>query len=105
MAVTSDGPFISDGVETDYFYTFSLSGSFNAVRVGVKSPEDADYVIDVENTHYTHTPSSKLISFISGQIPPNLDQILLSRTTARTRSVDFIDGSTLPAATMDNDAN
>lgn len=102
---TTDGPFISDGVDPDHNYTFALSGSFNAVRVGAKSPEDADYVIQVENIDYTHTPSSKLISFISGQIPPNLDQVLLTRATARTRSVDFVDGSNLPAATLDNDAN
>ena len=105
MAVTSDGPFISDGVLTDYNYTFDIDGSFNVVRVGVKSPEDADYVIQVEGTDYNHTAGSKLISFISGFIPANLDEILFQRVTSRDRSTDYIDGSTLPAQTLDNEAN
>jgi len=105
MAVTSDGPFVSDGAQTDYNYTFDIEGSFNAVKVGSKSPEDADYVTLVENVHYTHTPGSKLIAFISGQIPANLDQILLSRDTPRTRTVGYTSGGTIPSATLDNDGN
>ena len=105
MAVTSDGPFISNGVLTDYNYTFDIEGSFNAVVVGVKSPEDADYIIQVEGTDYDHTSGSKLISFISGSIPANLDEILIQRVTSRSRSVDYFPGSTLPAQTLDNDSN
>ena len=105
MAVTSDGPFISDGIQTDYNYTFDLEGSFNVVVVGSKSPEEVDYVAGVENIDYVHTPGSKLISFITGFIPPSGDQILLKRSTGRTRSVNYIDGSTIPSITLDNDGN
>ena len=105
MAVTSDGPFISNGILTDYNYTFDIDGSFNVVTVGVKSPEDADYALEVEGTDYTHTAGSKLISFISGSVPVSGDEILLKRVTSRDRSTDYIDGSTLPAQTLDNEAN
>lgn len=104
MAQTSDN-FTSDGVVTDYTYTFAVEGSFNTVKVGVKSPEDADYVIQVEGTDYTHTSGSKLISFLSGSVPANLDLIVIYRSTGRTRPVDFSDGSTLTASTLDNDGN
>lgn len=104
MATTSN--FIGDGSTTDFTYAFAVQGSFNKVVVGVKSPEDADYVTQVEGTDYTHTASTKLISFNSGSIPANLDEIQVSRSTTRVRSgIDFSDGSTLSAQTLDNDAN
>lgn len=104
MPVTSDS-FLGDGVTADYFYNFELKGSFNTVNVGTKTPDEPNYTVAVEGTDYLHIPASKRITFLSGSIPASGVQGLITRATSRARSVDHIDGSTLTAAILDNDAN
>lgn len=104
MPATAD-TFTGDGVTADFFYNFDLKGSFNTVNVGTKTPDEPDYTVAIQGTDYLHIPASKRITFLSGSIPANGVQGLITRATSRARSIDHIDGSTLTAAILDNEAN
>lgn len=106
MPVTSD-PFTGDGATVDFFYTFDLEGSFNAVKVGTKTVDEPNYTLAVEGAgaDYIHTPASKQITFQAGSIPAADVQGLITRSTSRERPIDFVDGSTLTPDILDNDAN
>lgn len=97
--------FTGDGVTSDFFYTFELEGSFNTVSVGTKTVDEPDYTPGVEGTDYLHIPASKQISYLSGSVPANGVQGLISRTTSRERSTGYIGGSTLTPAALNNNSN
>ncbi len=103
MANTFD-TFEGDGLETDFNYTFSLTGASDSVVVGLKTDDEPNYD---ENTgggvDYTHTPASKLISFTVA--PANGEKGLIARETSLTRPANYIDGTTFTPKTLNRDTN
>lgn len=95
-----------DGSESDFTYTFDVIANFNTVQVGLKTVDEPDYTLQVENTHYLHIPATKTISFLSDSVPANGVQILITRATTRKRTpAKYKDGSTLTPDILNNNAN
>jgi len=62
-------------------------------------------VLKTINTHYTFTSASQ-ITFTSGNEPANSVAIKFQRNTnVSSKKVDFVDGSVLTEADLDNNAN
>ncbi len=101
MANTFD-TFEGDGLETDFNYTFDLTGSFSTVVVGLKSDDEPNYGVQAGlGVDYTHTAASKLISFTVA--PVNGEKGIIRRSTSLERPAAYIDGTTLTPTTLNND--
>ncbi len=92
-----------DGSTTTFVYTFDTI-PVSRVDVYVREDDEASFVLQIENTHYTHVPGSKQIIFESGSIPPDESTVLIERFTTRDRQIDYVGGSTLSESNLDNDA-
>lgn len=103
MANTFD-TFEGDGNDTTFNYTFSLTGAFNTVIVGLKTDDQPDYAIQTGGgVDYTHTPGSKLITFTVA--PGATQKGIILRSTSLLRPANYLDGTTFTPTTLNNDTN
>jgi hypothetical protein len=91
--------------DDSYQYTFQVLGSYSTVRVRVRANGEDDYVYQTEGEDYTHNANNRTITFLSGSVPEAGGTVRIERCTDLNRLVDFIGGSTLTEANLDNDAD
>lgn len=100
--------FPGTGSQTSFQHQFPLEGSFSTVEVKIREGDESDFHMLTEGLlseggDYTYTRSTKTVSI---HIPPaSVDLVRIERCTNRNRVGDYIGGTTITEANLDDDMN
>jgi len=101
-----------DGSTVTFNITFAILGSFSGLRVNQLLQGEVDEELLTEDTHYSVSRTNGVPTSITFFTAPagdgtaaNSTTIRIERFTDRDRGVDYVSGSAISEANLDNDAN